>query len=288
MVIIMILTTDLIGKIAEKKEKCTYFSSDYVILYKSMEVEDDLLEEYLERMKKAHESGIHIPKVLEYQLLTEFNEKKSMGIFVEERAKGNVLNVRGIVLKESQQYDFSQVITTYLNKVEQYLEELKRRSLASQETYDKFLDDFMRLHEFGLRPDPNSLNYLFDSTYGFTIIDPYFMECNQMVEKDLFRFIMNDVYGVSRPSILIKRDQIEGFYYLTPDLKHDLDQCSELINDKICCAFLKKGFHFDYILSEMEKNKNRYRTEEQAFSKEELVSKLQKQFERKMDGGKVK
>lgn len=277
-VIDIILTNEIINKIIKDNIKCTYVNEDYVILYKSMEVCDDLLPEYLARMKKAKANGINIATVIDYRLLEQKDIKTSKGIFLEERAKGNVLNIRGIILKETERYNFKKVIFEYLEKVQKYLIELEKRANASQEIYDKFLKDFISLYDFGLKPDPNSLNYLFDPENGFTIIDPYINNLNGLNEKKLFSFIINDIYGVSRPSILIKKEQIEGFYYLTENLKNKLEECSGKINKKICLAFKKQGYSMEYIISELERNKMRFFVEEEALEIDDLVTKLEEQF----------
>lgn len=243
-----------------------------------MEVRDEKLTDYLERIKLAQESGINIPKVIDYKLLTSSVGNASKGIFIEERAKGNVLNIRGIILKSTEEYDFKNIISLYLEKVTNYLEELEKRANAPQEYYHKFLADFIRLHEFGLKPDPNSLNYLFDSSNGYTIIDPYPNESKTLNSKELFRFIMNDIYGVGRPSILIKKEKLEPFYYLTESLKERLDSASNLLNQKIAIAFKQAGYSEEYILNSLEQNKKRFITEEESFEIKELEEKLQEQF----------
>lgn len=276
--IFIILTEKLINEIVEKNVKCTYLNDDYVILYKSMEVCDNLLEDYFLKIKKAQESGINIPKVIEYKLLSGFNGNASKGIFVEERAKGNVLNIRGIVLRGEKEYNFENIILEYLNRVELYLIELEKRANANQKIYDKFLSDFLSLYNFGLIPDPNSLNYLFDSGVGFTIIDPYFSDLKLIQEKNLFSFIINDIYGVSRPIILIKKDENKPFYGLPNNLKSRLDKYSKLINEKIWLAFRKKGYSTEYILEGLEKNKMRFYTEKDSLEVPALIIKLEQQF----------
>lgn len=275
----IILSEELITKIKNNKRKCTYLNDDYVILYKSMGVLDSQLDEYLSRIKNAQESGINIPKVIEYKLLNEKNGLESLGIFVEERAKGNVLNERGIILEEGNNYNFSDIITTYLEKVTNYLTELKRRAEASQEIYDKFLNDYINIHKYGLRPDPNSLNFLFDEKIGYTIIDPYINDEKTIDEKNLFRYIVNDIYGVSCPKILIKKDKIiKGFSYLTPELKNKLTNYSDEINRKISKAFKNKGFSLDYILNSLENNKKRFYSEEESLNFSELVAQLKEYY----------
>lgn len=273
-----ILTEDIIKRVVHSNEKCTYLNDDYVILYKTMEVSDDKLSDYLEKIRRAQTSDINIPKVVDYKLLDESVGNASKGIFIEERAKGNNLNIRGIILRDNQEYDFRTIIGIYLEKVENYLEELEKRAFAPQEFYNKFLEDFINLYQFGLKPDPNSLNYFFDPTIGYTIIDPYPNESKMFNDKELFKYIINDIYGVSRPSILIKKDQIEGFYYLTEDLKARLDSASALLNRKIYQAFKKFDYSDEYILTGFENNKMRFFTENESLRVEDLVNKLEEQY----------
>jgi len=274
----MILTKELIEKIISSNTKCTYLNSSYVILYKQMEAEDSELTSYIKRIEKAQESGINTPKIVEYQLLEEGSRRTSKGIFVEERAKGTVLRVRGKVLKETENYDFKEVITEYLEKVNQYVNELEKRAKADLKIYEKFLEDFINIHNFGLKADPNSLNCLFDQEEGFTIIDPYYSDSNNLNKKELFSYIMNAVYGVGRPIILIKKDNLEGFYYLPENLKKHLDSCSKQINTKVALAFKKYGFSEDYILTGLEKNNRRFKTENDTFNFDELVEILKEMF----------
>lgn len=252
-----------------------------------MEVPDNQLETYLERIKQAQASGINIPKVVDYKLLEDSVGNASKGIFIEERAKGSNLNVRGLILRTNQKYDLKTTISLYLEKVEIYLEELEKRAAAPQEVYNKFLSDFINLHKFGLKPDPNSLNYFFDSEVGYTIIDPYPNESNILNEKDLFRYIINDIYGVSRPAILIKKDKLEGFYYLPEQLKTRLDSASSLLNRKISKAFSQAAYSDDYILNNLELNKHRFRTEDESVEFSDLISLLEDHLQNKQQSKKV-
>lgn len=274
----IILTDEVINKIIKSNTKCTYINADYVILYKNMEAPDDKLDEYFERIRLANESGINTPKVIEYRLLSESIGKVSKGIFVEERAKGNVLNIRGKVLKQDGKYDFETVINEYLENVSKYLDELEKRANASQEMYDKFLNDFIEIHSFGLKPDPNSLNYLFDENNGFSIIDPYMNDLKEFTDRDLFKHIINDIYGASRPTIIIKKDKPEGFYYLPEIYKSRLDKYSAIINKKIFHAFKQKGYSDEKLLTELEKNKMRFYTEKDSLEKADLIETLKEQF----------
>ena len=212
--ICIILTEEVINKIIKNDIKCTYLNEHYVILYKKMEAKDKDLESYFNNIKLAQESGINIPKIIEYRLLNSSKKERSNGIFVEERARGTVLNIRGLVLEENSDYDFKKIINEYLERMDFYLNELEKRANASQQIYNKFLNDFTSLYKFGLRPDPNSLNYLFDEDIGFTIIDPYYDEDNIINKNNLFKYLINDIYGVSRPTIIIKKETVKVFYYL--------------------------------------------------------------------------
>ena len=276
-----IINEEIIKHVTKNNKKCTILNDDYVILYKSMEVPDDQLDDYFEKIKQAQASGINIPKVVEYKLLNESVENASKGTFIEERAKGCNLNIRGLIFRSNQEYNLKSIISLYLEKVEAYLEEIEKRASASQEIYNKFLSDFINLHKFGLKPDPNSLNYFFDSKIGYTIIDPYPNESNIINEKELFKYIMNDIYGVGRPTILIKKDKLEGFYYLPEQLKTRLDSASTLLNKKISKAFRQAGYSENYILNNLELNKQRFRTEDESMEFSDLIRLLEDQIQNK-------
>lgn len=283
-----IITEEIIKHVTKNNKKCTILNDDYVILYKSMEVPDDQLDDYFEKIKQAQASDINIPKVVEYKLLNESVGNASKGIFIEERAKGCNLNIRGLVLRSNQEYNLKFIISLYLEKVETYLEEIEKRASASQEIYNKFLSDFINLHKFGLKPDPNSLNYFFDSKIGYTIIDPYPNEKDIINEKELFKYIINDIYGVGRPTILIKKDKLEGFYYLPENLKKRLDNASTLLNKKISQAFRQAGFKEDYILTNLELNKHRFKTEDESLEFADLIRVLEEQFQDKTIRNSIK
>ena len=276
--VFLILTDEIINEIIKNNHKCTYVNDDYVILYKFMEVPDIRLEEYLNRISIAHKNGILISRVIDFKLLNKKEGNTSKGIFVEERAKGDVLNIRGMVLKTTQCYDFKSILFEYLQRVNQYLLFLEKRAYAPQEMYDKFLSDYISLYHYGLRPDPNSLNYLFDSNIGFTIIDPYLYEMDHFPKEPLFGFIMNAVYGVGRPSILVKSERLEAFYDLPIDLKLKLEKYSENINKKIAIAFKKQNYSNEYIINELEKNKMRYFVTDGVYLKDDLINRLEDFF----------
>ena len=271
------LDFELIQKIIEAQVKCTYWNEEYVILYKAMDVVDSLLEEYFARMACAQESGIRIPKVVDYLLLEEVRCGIRKGIFVEERAPGEVLNVRGLILKNDSD-DFEKVIEEYLGRVAKYLQALEKRAEADQEMYDQFVDDFFSLYDFGLRPDPNSLNYLFDRQSGFSIIDPYY---NDFVRADgelVFRYIMNAVYGVSRPVIWLKGNRRDGFYELSCDFKKRLEECSQIINQKIGLSFVRRGYSMEWIERGVELNGHRFYSGEKGLEKDEMIDGLRGKF----------
>lgn len=279
--ICIILTEEVINKIIKNDIKCTYLNEHYVILYKKMEAKDKDLESYFNNIKLAQESGINIPKIIEYRLLNSSKEERSKGIFVEERARGTVLNIRGLVLEENSDYDFKKIINEYLERMDFYLNELEKRANASQQIYNKFLNDFTSLYKFGLRPDPNSLNYLFDEDIGFTIIDPYYDENNIINKNNLFKYLINDIYGVSRPTIIIKKETVKVFYYLPEYYKKRLKKYSNIINKKLFLAFKTFGYSEEYILKELANNKMRFFTEEISFESEELQNKLKEEFKSK-------
>lgn len=275
------LNDELIKEVIEKGEKCLYYNDKYVILYKEMESRDEDLEEYLSRLKKAKELGISTPIVIEYKLLARsINSLKTKGIFVEERAPGKVLKVRGKILHKNKDYDFNDVIVLYLKNSKEYLEELQKRALAPQNMYTKLVKDFIDFQIVGLKPDPNSLNFLFDEKKGYTIIDPYMLESNIYYDdKSIIKYIINGVYGVARPKILIKDEKLEEFTYLPTDLKRQLDYLSNLINNKLIVALKSNLFLEKDILEVFSKNTNRWQVNNTC-DYEDLEKNLEEQFSR--------
>lgn len=271
--IILELTKDMIDFSLKSGKKCVYYNEDYVLLYKKMPVKDEQLLEYFRRMERAFELGINTPIVDDYYLIPNSdNLGVSKGVFLEKRAKGNVLNVRGLFLYLNKSYDFREIATNYLESIQKYLVELEKRSKASQEMYDKLVADFIMFENVDLVPDANSLNFLFDEENGFSIIDPCLIEDAPVTYKNYFKFIMNGVYGVGRPVIHLKGGEFYHFYDLPFKEREQIMKISLIINSKIVKAFKNYGFNDEYCKNELLKNSYRYEVTENILSEDEFIN----------------
>ena len=271
----MRLTNEMIELSLSSNEKCFSYQDKYVLLNKELPCKDDMFDEYIKRINMANKSGINTPLILDYYLIPNSQVQGiSKGVILEEKACGNVLNIRGMFLYLDRDYDFLQFSNEYLEKINLYLIELEKRSLASIQVYEKLIDDFINLKKYGLVPDANSLNFLYDESIGYSIIDPYFESSGVIKDKDIFKYIINAVYGVTRPVIYLKKNGLNCFYDLPFEYKKRLDEISNMINEKIISAFRNKGFSDDYISESFNENKHRFKTTESYLSNDEFLVEL--------------
>lgn len=201
-------------------------------------------------MKKAQELDINTPIVLDYYLVPgTCNLRRSTGVFLEQRARGEVLNERGIILFPNKEYEFDDVCKDYLERINRYINILEKRSFAEQRVFDKLIDDYIKFNEIGLVPDANSLNFLYDENFGFSIIDPVMQEDSSFSKKNLFKYIMNGIYGGSRPKFIFKYGKGIGNFDLPKEYRNKMKKITEELNAKIVKAFKNKGFSLEYIMN---------------------------------------
>lgn len=271
----MRLTEDLIKLSIDSGEKCYLYQDEYVLLNKDLPCKDSEFDDYIKRINMAIRGGINTPIIYDYYIVPGTdNQGVSKAVILEEKAPGNVLNIRGTFLNLDVDYEFQGIAKLFLDKFNIYLDEVEKRSKADIEVYEKLILDFINLKKYGLVSDANSLNFLFDEKEGFTVIDPYFDKCALIKDEDIFKYIINIVYGVARPLIYVKKDGLNVFYDLPFEYKKRLDEISSLINEKIISAFRDLDYSEEYIMSSFNDNKHRFKTTDSVMSNEEFILEL--------------
>ena len=215
-----------------------------------MPVTDEELEKYILRIKKAKEDGINITAILDYKFIpgTTSSYKNGTinytdGVFLEDRAHGVSLCYNKIYLDANQDYDFDKVAIDYLNMIENYISELEKRAMASQEVYDKLVSDCLRLPEYGLMIDPKPLNFFFDTVKGYTIIDVIPSDARvgvNLKENEYFpSYIYSIVFAYGNPLLCI----VDYSYFdcLPVEYKKRLADAKDILNKKIQNALRKNG-----------------------------------------------
>ena len=91
----IMLNEDMIKLATSNGKKCTIYNDDYVLLYKTMPVTDDKLEEYVNKINELSKSGVNIANIIDYKLVgpsSKFNVGSyTKGVFLERRAHGNCI-----------------------------------------------------------------------------------------------------------------------------------------------------------------------------------------------------
>ena len=114
----MTLTDKLFDIGVNSNQICTILDDDYVLVTKSTPISDDRLDEYIDNIRKAKDSGINIASILDYRLIPDTTNCYgstcySKGVFLEERAKGVSNDKKIFWLSPSSDYDIDIVIEHY-------------------------------------------------------------------------------------------------------------------------------------------------------------------------------
>lgn len=259
---IMKLTNEMIDLAIKSNKKCTYLNEDYVLLYKSMPVEDNKLNDYINALNKLKDKGVNISNVLDYKLIEgqthSFSNGLSYtkGVFLESRAKGKCIGVKNdIDLKTNEEYDFIDVSNSYLKVLNDYLYELEKRSKASQSVYDKLVSDYISFNEYGLEPDPKPLNFFFDKDLGYTIIDVIPSNAQVVDKKNLGYVLCLVIFGYGLPKLSINYNNL----FVIPSIyKERLNNVIEVIEEKLIESLLKNGISKNYIMDSLSNYMSRF------------------------------
>lgn len=259
----MLLTDEMfeIGK--NSKGICTILDEDYVLVSKCMPVTDDGLDRYIENMTMAKLSGINLATILDYRLIDGttccYGDKDicySKGVFLEERAKGVSNDKKFYWLSLGGQYDFEEVTTNYLKKSLNYIEELEKRASVSIEFYEKFVEDCLHLGCFGLQIDPKPLNFFFDKSIGYTIIDVVqSQEIYSWLPDGFAECFFEIVFGFGRTSLFV---DLVNMSFLPYEYYERLYNAAKKLEAMIVKVLRKYGVLEDIIRVAVARNANKY------------------------------
>lgn len=196
----MRLTEELFERGKKQKEICSIIDDNYVLLSKTMPCTDADLGDYITTLRKLKADGVNIATVVDFKLIdntrVEFRNGEisyTKGVFIEERAKGTNFDIDTFTIHTKDD------MLAYLEATENYLEEIEKRADASQATYDKLLDDYLKINASGMTADPKPLNFFFDEKEGYTFIDLINTEMN--TNQFLVRYLSNACLGFGLPII---------------------------------------------------------------------------------------
>lgn len=255
----MKLTDDMIKLAVDYGKKCTVYNDDYVLLYISMPVTDEKLDEYIDKLNKLSDSGVNISNVVDYKLVGPSSKfsigSYTKGVFLEKRAKGNCVgDIRNININSDEEIDES--ISLYLNSINKYLDELEKRSNASSEVYDKLINDYLSIFKVGLSPDPKPLNFFFDENIGYSIIDVIDVESE--IEKELehlARIMYIIIFGYNFPRLSIDYNNID---FIPNNYLNRFKNIVDKIDDKLMVSLLKVGVDKNIVSNALIENRNKY------------------------------
>ena len=220
---------------------CKVIDSDYVLITKKMPIQDKELKSYINSISQAKKEGISISSITDYKLIdgsaSSFNNGVSFskGVFIEDRAKGNSFYFKQFYLNKD---NIKETINEYTNSVNFYIDELERRSEADESVYEKLVSDITSLPKYNLEVDPKPLNFFFDETKGYTIIDP--IPYTGLTKKEYYPQFMKAIvfgYGVSHLYLdntdisMMSKEQFDRY-----------KNAKKVLLAKVEIALLKHGF----------------------------------------------
>lgn len=144
---------------------------DFVILQKSLEANEDYASDLIKKLQEAQQLGVNIAPIMERVfsgMATESNGFRG-GYEIQQRATGsNVHETQKELITLNNALQENQVILG-----------------ASDEALRKFISDYIKLDEVGLKVDPSKAsNFLYDAEKGFSFIDLGLKNANDQA-KDL-------------------------------------------------------------------------------------------------------
>ena len=206
------------------------------------------LEKYINLIKKAKNEGVNIATVIDYKLIdgttqTFQNGKTSYttGVFLEERAKGNQMPEYHGPAKSSND------LWNYCKVVKEYIDELEKKASVDQSIYDKFLQDYLRLNELSITPDPKPSNFFFDEKEGYTIIDVIDIKNN--TNEFLVRYIFSGVFGYGLPVIYLSNENYYSF--INTSLYKRYEEACRLVFEKVINSAKKYGIETKYLIEDL-------------------------------------
>ena len=237
----MIDTYELYSYLEDHEGQPVILDDEHMIVKRILDIDEEQLIDYIERLNRAKEQGVNIINVVDFQILRIKKRGKSNlvdGLYVLNRSKGTTypdnrrikINVFDNVIRKCNEY-FKQ------NRL--YLDELENRSNAPQEHYDKLVSDIIKLHLLGIKQS----NTLYNKLEGFTISDGiYPIEDNTY--HNITSEVIDAVMGKGRPYIYVTDSYIEC---LPESYVFRYNILYETIIPKLIKAYIKNGIHPDYI-----------------------------------------
>lgn len=254
------LTDDMIKLAVDNGKKCIIYNDDYVLLYKSMPVTDDRLDGYISKLNLLNDCGVNVSNIVEYKLVgpsSKFNiGSYTRGVFLEKRAKGSCIgDIKNINISNDEEVEKS--IDYYLENINKYLVELENRSNASSDVYDKLISDYLNVYKVGLSIDPKPLNFFYDQSIGFTIIDLIDVESKGIkFELELIsRFMYIIIFGYNFPRLSYNYNNLN---IVPKNLLDKFNNIMDKIDDKLIKSLLKVGVDKNLISNAMLENREKY------------------------------
>ncbi|MGN1337458.1 MAG: hypothetical protein ACI4WW_03185 [Candidatus Coprovivens sp.] len=173
---------------------------------------------------------------------------------VKELSNNNISS-KGIWIRINGEVpNFSELAIQYINCVDNYIMQLKERSLASQEVYNKLVCDLIEVYKNGCRVDESVGRYSFDSELGFIIENPEEKQ-GSIYDSQFIRNINACVFSNGIPELYV---EFSSRNYVSFEQKNELIIAARLIEYKIMTALKINGFSDELICLEMEKNRDKY------------------------------
>ena len=248
----------------QSKQICTRLNDDYCLVTKTMPSEDEQLEDYINNIRRAREAGINIAEIIDYRLMPEttqtFAQGKlhfTKGVFLERLAKGESNDYGFMVIKTAKDNDITEQVNTYIAALIRYVQRLTDRANMSQKQFNKFVDDCLKLEDYGITIDPKPLNFFFDKEEGVTIIDPIpFSKDERLIDNEHFpSYILVALYGYGRPTLYINDTD---YSVITPELKARLITAYAEIDFKVSAALRKAGINAEIVRKNLNKYVSKY------------------------------
>lgn len=279
-----LLTDELYELGKNSNEIFTPLNDHLCLVTKAMPVTDSEIDGYIANIRDAHSAGVNIARILDYRLIPgttrtfyDGEYQFTRGVYLEDRAPGNSIEYEAMTLSLAKEHDFKQISETYLNKNLWYIEELEKRAEAPQAFYDKLVGDCLNLNTFGLAVDPRPLNFFFDPSVGFTIIDVLKDNkiANKMADK-MIDSLLGIVYGYGSYDIMIDGNM---FGYLPMSYIQRLVNAYRRIDRKIISSLRKYKFSDDDISAALLDSTYKYENKNACANEDEIEILLKKEFE---------
>ena len=237
------LTQEIVDSVVKNNQKCTIYD-DVVILYKTFDVTDDKIDDYISKISELKEQGINTPAILDYVKIKTSQYGYSKSVILEEKARGRNLEAKNFFLNYNEEIDFEKVALDYIKSFDDYLNEVELRANAPQEYYDKFASDYIRIFDNGLVIDPKPLNFYFSKEKGFTFID---INGGGKDDLEFFpRYILGASLGYGVPSLSIGTNTCN--YIDNERLSRLKESYAQIINN-VATSLSKFGYTKDSVFN---------------------------------------